>query len=94
MSRFRDRPTSDILVILIALTICTYVLVSIGLSIVLLFINPKSEPLANAIRNVGDIINTLIGLLAGFLAGKSGALSKNGNGKPAEPKAEDPSDTV
>jgi hypothetical protein len=94
MARFRDRPTSDILILAIAATICTYVLVSIVISVIFLFINPESATLSDAVRNIADIINTLIGLLAGFLAGKSGALGKNGNGKKPEEEPPPPSDTV
>jgi hypothetical protein len=68
MSRFRDRPTSDILVILITFTICAGLILTSVVSWVFAFINPAAS-LDGPSRYIADITNTLIGLLAGFLAG-------------------------
>jgi hypothetical protein len=68
MARFRDRPTADILVILIAGTICAGLVFTSVVSWVFAFINPASD-LEGPSRYIADITNTLIGLLAGFLAG-------------------------
>jgi hypothetical protein len=69
MARFRDRPTSDILVILIASTICAGLILTATVSWVFAFVYPDTADLAGPARYIADITNTLIGLLAGFLAG-------------------------
>jgi len=67
-----NRPTGEILVIMIAFTICGGVAVGgVGI-IVFMFLNPNSETLA-ATRLIAGVMNTLIGLLAGFLAGATQA---------------------
>jgi hypothetical protein len=80
MARFRDRPTGELLVLLIAATVCGYVVVSVVLTIVLAIFTDKD--ITGAARNIADVINTMIGLLAGFLVGKGDLLTrKNGNGE-------------
>jgi len=83
MKRLRDRNTGDILVLMIAFTVCGYIIVISAVLIVNAFINPNEEQ-TGAARNIADIINTLIGLLAGYLAGRSGFKSKDG-GEEDEP---------
>jgi len=68
MTRFRDRPTGDILVIIIASTICSVVLFTSLSTTIFAFVNPGADVDAPA-RLIADVTNTLIGLLAGFLAG-------------------------
>lgn len=80
MVRFRDRSTGELLVLLIAATVCGYVVVSVVLTIVLAIFTDKD--ITGAARNIADVINTMIGLLAGFLVGKGDLLArKNGNGE-------------
>lgn len=67
--RFRDRPTGELMVIMIAATICTYILVTMIVLFILAIFTDRD--LSGPARNIADIINTLIGLLAGFLAGKT-----------------------
>jgi hypothetical protein len=68
MVRFRDRSTGDILVLMIAGTICGG-LIAVGVAgTVFAFVNPGTS-LEGPARYIADITNTLIGLLAGFLAG-------------------------
>jgi len=65
-----DRPTGDLLVILIAATICGSVVLG-GTTIAIIEIwHPQTDTTA-ALGMIGDIINTLIGLLAGVLIGRS-----------------------
>ena len=71
MQRLRDRSTGDLLVMLIAITVCGYIVVISAVLIVNVIVNPDAEE-TGAARNIADIINTLIGLLAGYLAGRSG----------------------
>jgi hypothetical protein len=70
------------LVMMIAGTICLVVVtVTVGL-IVEEFLRPEHDTSAPA-SQIGDIINTLIGLLAGFLAGKADKVvgTRDGNGR-------------
>lgn len=78
-SRFRDRPTGDLLVLIITVTVC---LVTIGTTIAIISSEMFTHEAANtegAARAIGGILSILIGLLAGYLAGAS---KKNGNGHP------------
>jgi hypothetical protein len=78
--RFRDRPTGELMVLLIATTICTYILVTMIVLFVLAIWTDRD--LSGPARNIADIINTLIGLLAGFLAGRTDTVL----GKKKEPE--------
>jgi hypothetical protein len=75
-----ERSTAEILVILVGLTVCGYVVVTGAVIMALAFFTDRD--LSRAASSIGDIINTLIGLLAGFLAGRT-----NLNGKSKEPLA-------
>jgi hypothetical protein len=68
MSRWKDRPTAELLVLMIAGTICSGLAFTGLASVVFAFVNPDQD-LAAPARYIADITNTLIGLLAGFLAG-------------------------
>jgi hypothetical protein len=82
--RFRDRPTGELMVIMIAATICTYILVTMIVLFILAIFTDRD--LSGPARNIADIINTLIGLLAGFLAGKTDlALRKKEPEEKSEP---------
>ena len=70
--RFRDRSTGDILVLLVAGTVC-FTVVTSGATIVIIEIFHPSTDTEAGLRTITGIINTLIGLLAGFLAGKTGS---------------------
>ena len=71
MSRDR-RSTSDTLVLIVAGTICTCIMIATIGVFVLRIYQPKSD-LSGLVGNLNDVINTLIGLMAGFLAGKTGS---------------------
>lgn len=72
----RNRSTQDLLVLLVAGTICFAVLAAGATVAVIEIINPKvdTDYIVSAIR---DTINTLIGLLAGFLAGRINVNKEN-----------------
>lgn len=68
-----QRSTGDLLVLLIASTICFTVLAT-GFTIGLLAVIRPETDTSNAGRVITDIINTLLGLLSGFLAGRTDLL--------------------
>lgn len=67
------RTTGDILLLLIAGTICGSVILG-GATVALVEILHPSTDTSTVIGMIGDVINTLIGLLAGFLAGRTDAI--------------------
>jgi len=69
-ARLRDRSTGDLMVLLIAGTICFMVVGTAAAVVVVEIVNPKIDT-STATRQISDVINTLIGLLAGFLAGRT-----------------------
>jgi len=77
-SRFRNRPTSDILILLVAFTVC-FTVVTSGATIVVIELFHPSTDTSDGLRTITGIINTLIGLLAGWLAGKTGSALEEQN---------------
>jgi len=74
----RNRSTTDLLILLIACTIC-FSIVSVAISVIVLqFVQPENK---GGFVIVSDLINTLIGLLAGFLAGRTESMRRQ-NGTP------------
>ena len=68
--RLRDRDTGDLMVLIIASTICGIVIFSsVGSFIFKLFY--PDEDINKTFVLIADILNTLIGLLAGYLAGRA-----------------------
>lgn len=74
-----DKSTGDVLVILIAGTVCMMLLGG-GLLIGVLLIAQPGREYTALIKTISDVVNTLIGLLAGFLAGRSDAMRKRHEG--------------
>ena len=72
------RSTSDTLVLIVATTICVAILIAVVGVFLLTAFKPKTD-LGGLIGNLGDVINTMIGLMAGFLAGKSGGRRRRGD---------------
>jgi protein-S-isoprenylcysteine O-methyltransferase Ste14 len=68
--RFRDRPTGEIMVLSITFTVCFGVLAS-GLIIAVISILDPTRDVTIWITRVTGILNTMVGLLAGFLAGRT-----------------------
>jgi hypothetical protein len=66
----KDRSTTDVLILLIATTICLSVLAAGATVAVVEVVHPESDT-SQAVGAISDVINTLIGLLAGFLAGRT-----------------------
>lgn len=65
----KQRSTGELLVLMIASTVCLAVLLGGG---TLAIISIKtSRDVSSGVNSLTDIINTLIGLLAGFMAGRT-----------------------
>lgn len=64
----RGRSTTDLLILMIAGTVCFAVLAAGATVAIIEIVHPESDTTA-AFNSISDVINTLIGLLAGFLAG-------------------------
>ncbi len=65
----RGRSTADMLVLMIAGTICVAILIATAGVFVVRIYQPKVD-LSALVGNLNDVVNTLIGIMAGFLAGK------------------------
>jgi hypothetical protein len=75
LERLSERSTGDILIIMIAFTICFAVLAA-GAAVALIeLVHPEVDTTAS-VGIISDVINTLIGLLAGFLAGRTDATQR------------------
>jgi hypothetical protein len=66
------RSTTDLLILMIAGTICLSVIAA-GAAVSIVEIHDPTADTSHAANFLGDVINTLIGLLAGFLAGRTEA---------------------
>jgi hypothetical protein len=70
MARLRDRPTGDLIVLVIVFTVC-FAVIATGLLVALsTFINPEVDTSRWVIRTTG-VINTMIGLVGGWFAGRA-----------------------
>ena len=65
-----DRSTGDLLVLMIAGTICFTVLAA-GAAVTVLELRDPDYDTSKAVAGIRDVLGTLIGLLAGYLAGKA-----------------------
>lgn len=68
--RFRDRPTGEILVLSITATVCFGVLAS-GVLVALVVLKDPHADVSIWVSRITGILNTMVGLLAGFLAGRT-----------------------
>jgi hypothetical protein len=86
--RLFDRSTTDILILMIAMTICFAVLAA-GAAIAAIEFKDPGTDTSQAQGTIGDVINTLIGLLAGFLAGRTEAQRVHRERREAEEEMSD-----
>lgn len=70
MKRLGERSTGEIMVLLITLTVCFGVVAS-GMMVGLLLLFRPEVDVSPWITRVTGLLNTMIGLLAGFLAGRT-----------------------
>lgn len=78
------RSTGDLLVLLIATTVCFSVLAG-GFGVFIAGLLYPDRDNTAVVRAIGDVINTLLGLLAGFLAGRTDAVREHLADRPAAP---------
>jgi hypothetical protein len=71
-----DRSTTDLLLLMIGGTICACIILVGGAVFVLELRGNDASKLAG---NLTDVVNTLVGLLAGFLAGRTDRKRKGGD---------------
>jgi hypothetical protein len=71
------RPVGDVLILILAITVCSVIVVSVGTIAVIEILDPKTDTSSGG-QIVANVINTLIGLIAGFLAGRTGRSSGKG----------------
>jgi hypothetical protein len=74
--RFKDRPTAEIVVLTLTATACSVVILDLLLLGILTIFKPEVE-LAEFARNVGDVVNVLIGAVVGYLAGTFSPIKDN-----------------
>ena len=70
MKTLLSRPTGDVLVILFAATICLTVLIAGG-SLVIIRLAQPDRDLTASVGALADVVNTMLGLTAGFVAGRT-----------------------
>jgi hypothetical protein len=70
MAGMRDRSTGDLLVLMLAVTVCVAIIVG-EVGILILEGVDSSIDTSVAGGTIGQIINTLVGLVAGYLAGRT-----------------------
>lgn len=73
MVKMTERSTTDLLILMIAGTICFAVLAT-GATVGIIEIANSRVDTSGIVNQLSDVINTLIGLLAGFLAGRAHAI--------------------
>lgn len=68
--RLSDRPTGEILILSVTFTVCFGVLASGATVALISFFHPSTD-VSTWVARITGILNTMIGLLAGFLAGRT-----------------------
>jgi hypothetical protein len=70
MPWMRDRSTADLLVMMLAGTVCVAIIVG-EVGIVVVQLTNSDADTSHAGGTIGQIINTLVGMVAGYLAGRT-----------------------
>ena len=68
--RFQERPTGEIMVLTITFTVCFGVMAS-GLFVAFIVVFHPGTDVSIWVTRITGILNTMLGLLAGFLAGRT-----------------------
>ena len=69
MTHFRDRSTSDIIVMLLTVVVCVILVIAMVGLIVLEIYRPNTD-IGLLSQRVGTLISSLIGAIIGYLAGR------------------------
>lgn len=77
----KDRPTADLLILIIAGTICFSVLMYGLVVSILVFVQPEKDH-SEAVTLLSNTFQMLIGLLAGFVAGRTEKARRGGKDEP------------
>src|SRR5262245_14655344 len=88
VSWLMDRPTGDLLVLMITTTVCGAIVFGGTALLVFAFVHPEVDA-TQAARSVVNILNTMVGLLAGFLAGRTDRSIRNGRNTSSSNTTED-----
>jgi glycopeptide antibiotics resistance protein len=84
--RLRERPAGEIVILILA-SAAGLLIVTSGVSMLLVFLFRPEENLAAVASGIGDVINTIVGALIGYLAGTT--MKKEPDDKdPPDPPAE------
>jgi len=70
------RPTDEVLILLMAATIC-FAIIATGTGLFIVAIVDPERDLTRAFQAVATVLNTLLGLVLGYLIGRRGI--RNGN---------------
>lgn len=70
MSPLRDRPTPEVVVLVLATTVAILLVVSVVLVGVLEITHPESDT-SGAVASITNTITLLVGAVVGFLAGRA-----------------------
>lgn len=76
-----QRPTLELLLLMVAGTICGILLAS-AVAVAVIEIRDPGADTSAAAASIRDVLGTVLGLLAGFLAGRR---NRNGNGSADRP---------
>ena len=87
--RFRDRATGEILVLAITFTVCFGVIAS-GLMVGLIVAFRPGTDVSVWVSRITGILNTMLGLLAGFLAGRTDFRQRSIDLTPVDPVDDEP----
>ena len=82
--RLRERSTGEIMVLMITSTVCFGIIASGALVAILVIWHPSVD-VTPWITRITGLLNTMIGLLAGFLAGRTDSLTQ----RPPPPQDKD-----
>lgn len=73
------RPVGDVLVLMVVGTLCLGVLV-FGVSLVVVRLVQPEADISTAVKALAGIMNTLVGIAAGFLAGRTSSSREGDDG--------------
>jgi hypothetical protein len=70
MTRLRDRPTADLVVLFLAVVVGIIVIATVALLLISELVHPGTATYSGVVRSLSDVTNTLIAAIVGFIAGR------------------------